>query len=142
MTNLPFILTVTQEEEVDLDKCKDDKPYDFQMKQYLSSAKCQITLIRELRQKTDDGSSLHIEIDNGSVGMRYRTADNLAIFPENSDDIVARVAKLLKLNLDDVFNLEENTDLDKNIKYKFPFPTPISVRTYLTKFCDLVGPIR
>ena len=138
-------MNTTQEKEVDLDTFdvnSDSKEYEFQMKQYLLSASADITLIRELRQRTDDGSTVHIEIDNGPVGVSYRTADNLAMFPENDLETVEKVAKLLGLNLDEVFTLEENEDVDKKIKFKFPFPTPCSVRTFLTKFCDLQSPIR
>jgi len=145
-SNLPFIVnTTTEEKEINLetfDVNSDNKEYEFQMKQYLLSASANITLIRELRQRTDDGSTVHIEIDNGSVGVSYRTADNLAMFPENDLETVEKVAKLLGLNLDEVFTLEENEDVDKKIKFKFPFPTPCSVRTFLTKFCDLHSPIR
>ncbi len=145
-SNLPFIVnTGNDAKEIDLetyDVNSDDKEYEFQMKQYLLSASANVTSIRELRQRTDDGSTIHIEIDNGSCGVSYRTADNLAMFPENDLETVEKVAKLLGLNLDEVFTLEENEDVDKKIKFKFPFPSPITVRTFLTKFCDLHSPIR
>jgi len=144
-SNLPFVVNTTQEKEVDLeafDVNSDSKEYEFQMKQYLVSASANVTVIRELRQRTDDGSTVHIEIDNGSAGVNYRTADNLAMFPENDLETVEKVAKLLGLNLDEVFTLDENEDVDKKIKFKYPFPTPISVRTFLTKFCDLHSTIR
>lgn len=112
------------------------------MKQYLSSVSAKILSIRELRQKTDDGSSVHIEIDCGSTGMSYKTAENLSFFPENCPDMVEKISKLLKIDPDTVFNIKENKDLDKGIKFKYPFPTPLSVRTYLAKFCDLRSPIR
>lgn len=142
---LPFVLTITKEKEIDFeqyDHTKDQKNYEFQMKQYLTSTSAQITGMRELRQKTDDGSSLHIEIDCGSVGVSYTTASNMSLFPENCPNLVEKATKLLKLDPDTVFTIKENKDMDKGIKFKYPFPTPLSVRTYLTKFCDLMGPIR
>jgi len=143
--NLPFNLTITKDKEIDFDTYNgenDDKPYEFQMKQYLSSSSVNVNLIKELRQKTDDGSTLHIELDTGSVGLNYKTAENLVMFPENTPESVEKISKLLGLNLDDVFNIEENMDAEKKIKFKYPFPTPISVRTYLTKFCDLNSALR
>jgi len=142
---LPFILTVTKDKDIDMDTYdaqNDDKPYEFQMKQYLSASSVNVTLIRELRQKTDDGSTLHIEFDSGSAGLSYNTAENLVLFPENTPESVEKVAKLLGLNLDEVFTLEENMDSEKKIKFKYPFPSPLSVRTYLTKFCDLSSALR
>ena len=143
--NTPFTLTMTKDAEINLetyDINSDKKTYEFQIKQYMSSPSAEITNIRELRQKTEDGSTLHIEIDNKSAGMKYKTAENLMVFPENTSDIVERAVKLLGVKPDDVFVLNENKEFDDNIKFKFPFPTPLSVRSYLTKFCDLRSPMR
>jgi len=143
-SNHPFILLVNAaSEEIDVEKYNpagDGFEYEFQTKQYLSASNAKITLMKELRQKTDDGSTLHIEIDSGSSGLTYKTAENLAVYVENRPEDVEKAAKLLGLNLSDIITLQENKDLDK--KAKLPFPTPISVKTFLTKFCDLVGPLR
>jgi len=48
----------------------------------------------------------------------------------------------LGYDLEDKIVLEENKDLKHKIKFKHPFPSPISVRTYLTKFCDIQGTLR
>lgn len=120
----------------------DSKEYDFQAKQYLTSVSANITSIRELRQKTHDGSTLHVEIDCASAGISYKTAQNLAIYPENSSDVVIKAANLLNLNLNDVFEVTQNSELASKGKFKHPIPSPISVKTYLTKFCDLQSALR
>lgn len=143
---LPFVVNFDPElKEIDIDSynsANDGKEYDFQAKQYLAAQTAPITLIRELRQKTDDGSTLHVEIDCGAVGMTYKTAANLAVYPENSREVVERAAKLLGLNLKDVFSVEANSAIDNKNKFKHPIPSPISIETYLTKFCDLQSAIR
>ena len=142
--SLPFNVTISSElKEVDVTKlANDSKEYDFQAKQYITSVSADITGIRELRQKTEDGSTLHIEIDCASAGINYKTAQNLAIYPENSADIVNKAANKFNLNLDDVFEVTQNPDVPSKGKFKHPFPSPVSVRTYLTKFCDLQSALR
>lgn len=143
---LPFTLRVDNSlKEIDLenyDHKNDPKDYDFQAKQYLASSLVNFTCIRELRQRTDDGSTLHVEIDCASAGLSYKTAQNLAVYPENSGSLVHKAADLLNLNLDDVFDLEQNLDGNAKGKFKYPIPSPLSVRTYLTKFCDLQSALR
>ena len=52
---LPFILDIVKVKEVNLGNVKVDEvtPYEFQMKQYLSSHNADIKLIKELRQKAE-----------------------------------------------------------------------------------------
>lgn len=143
---LAFNLVFKQDEkEVDVihyDNKNDGKTYNFQAKQYLASNSAKVTFSRELRQKTDDGSTLHVEIDISTTGLNYITAQNLALYPENTSDFVEKAARVFGVELDSVFALEEKADNEGRVKFEHPFPTPISVRTYLTKFCDLQGPIK
>ena len=74
--------------------------------------------------------------------MSYTTANNLSVYPENSLESINRLAELLDLNLNAVFIMKENRNYESGIKFKYPFPTPISIETYLIKFCDLHGPIK
>jgi NADPH-ferrihemoprotein reductase len=142
----PYVVKFSSDlKEIDLDiydAKNDGKEYDFQIKQYLSSSSANFTLLKELRQKTDDGSTLHVEIDCASAGLTYQTAQNLSIYPENSSDDVEKVAKLLGLNLGDVFTIEKNPEDEKSGSFKHPIPSPISVETYLTKFCDIQGSLK
>jgi len=136
------VVVSSELKEVDLNSLtNDNKEYDFQAKQYITSSLATITSIRELRQKTHDGSTIHIEIDCASAGISYKTAQNLAIYPENSSEIVDKAASILGLNLDEVFEVTPNSDAGKG-KFKHPIPSPVSVRTYLTRFCDLQSALR
>jgi sulfite reductase alpha subunit-like flavoprotein len=45
------------------------------------------------------GSTLEITFDTGKVGMTYKTATNLAIFPTNSQEDIEETAKILGFNL-------------------------------------------
>jgi NADPH-ferrihemoprotein reductase len=56
--------------------------------------------MKELRQNTEYGSTLEVVYDVKGVDLKYETAANLALFPENESHIVERAAKALKINLD------------------------------------------
>lgn len=145
-SKLPFVVAVDNSAQEakwhEYNPETDKTEYEFQVKQFLLGADAKISAIRELRQKTDDGSTIHIEIESGAVGVHYRTADNLAVFPENSAEDVKKMAALLNLNLNDVYTIKANPHYESNLKVKCPCPSPISVKNYLTYFCDLRGPMR
>jgi len=144
--SLPFVINTSSDlKEIDLENynaSSDEKEYEFQAKQYLASTPAPIALIRELRQKTHDGSTLHVEIDNKAAGLTYKTAQNLGIYPENATSLVQKAASLLGLELKTVFSVEQNPEVVTKGKFKHPIPSPISVETYLTRFCDLQGALR
>ncbi len=73
--------------------------------------------------------------------MTYKTATNLAVFPENTEEDVTKVAQLLKYDLDQRFVFKANADSKKS-NAKHPFPTPCTVREALTKFIDFRGTLR
>ena len=66
----------------------------------------------------------------------YRTADNLAVLPENESATVEAVAKWMGYTLDQWFVLEP---IDAAAGHKPIFPTPCSIREALTCYCDLQG---
>ena len=55
---------------------------------YQSSKRVKIHSIKELRQSTEDGSTLEVFFDLSGSGLSYKTAQNLAMFPENTDEDV------------------------------------------------------
>ena len=61
----------------------------------MGSKRVKIKSIKELRQKTDEGSTLEVIFDLKSSGLTYKTAQNLAMFPENSKNDVEFVMKHL-----------------------------------------------
>lgn len=87
---------------------------------------------RELRDKSDPGSTIHMEIDISKKMnvMKYMTADNLGILPKNDSVLVEAVAKALGYDLDQLFDLHP-ANKQKIEKHMLPFPTLCSVRTAL-----------
>jgi len=74
-----------------------------------------------------------LEIDTG--GVPYQTAQDFAIFPVNSADVVTKLAELQGYDLETTFAFRPaKQDV-------VPFPTPCTFRTALEKYCDLTGPV-
>ena len=65
----------------------------------MGSQRLQITKIEELRKSTEDGSTLLVTFNlkdkDGKQILTYKTAQNLAMFPENADTDVEKVLKHL-----------------------------------------------
>lgn len=114
-------------------------------KPYFEAITAKVVKNIELRPETrpkDSGSTRHVEIDVGSIGLSYVTADNLYICPDNEPDLVETIAKVLKVNLDQWFTLEMNTNSNVSSPKSNTvglFPTPCTVRTALTRYCNLAG---
>eukprot|EP00640_Fibrocapsa_japonica_P000889 CAMPEP_0113933598 /NCGR_PEP_ID=MMETSP1339-20121228/740_1 /TAXON_ID=94617 /ORGANISM="Fibrocapsa japonica" /LENGTH=678 /DNA_ID=CAMNT_0000934937 /DNA_START=174 /DNA_END=2210 /DNA_ORIENTATION=+ /assembly_acc=CAM_ASM_000762 len=105
---------------------------------YFQSHTFKVVQNRELRSKcADGGSTRHIEVElKGSGVGSYQTAENLALLPCNPDTLVEKLARCQGYNLDTVFDLEYEEG------QKAIFPTPCTVRTALTRHCDLNNPPR
>eukprot|EP00455_Lapot_gusevi_P010460 TRINITY_DN1472_c0_g1_i6.p1 TRINITY_DN1472_c0_g1~~TRINITY_DN1472_c0_g1_i6.p1 ORF type:complete len:654 (+),score=255.01 TRINITY_DN1472_c0_g1_i6:90-2051(+) len=88
---------------------------------------------RELRAQTNDGSTMHVELDLTDSRLPYVTADNLGVHPRNDYRLVARAAKRLGVRPSDSFVLEK---IEKD-RRKMPVPSPCTVRDALLWFCDL-----
>ncbi|CAK56074.1 unnamed protein product (macronuclear) [Paramecium tetraurelia] len=103
---------------------------DFMALKYINSMAFSISEIKELKALPARGNSTLL-LDLFNQNIEYKTAYNIAIYPQNSDSDVDELCSLLKL--------------DKNVRFKVitnskqPFPNPISVYTYLKKFCDFSG---
>ena len=54
-------------------------------KQFQAAQDVQIKHIVQLRQNTDEGSTLEVSYNLKGTGLSYVTAANLAVFPKNSD---------------------------------------------------------
>ena len=111
-------------------------------KHYVTSVDCKVLAKRELRDASDPGSTIHMEIDvsDHMNVMKYQTADNLGILPRNEPTVVEAVAKALGYNLDQLFELHPANSSDGKIeKHTLPFPTPCTVRTAFERYCDLTG---
>ncbi|MFS8160150.1 MAG: hypothetical protein ACMG6E_08055 [Candidatus Roizmanbacteria bacterium] len=98
--------------------------------------------MKQLRQNTDEGSTLEISYDLRKLGLTYKTATNLAIFPKNNRMAVEECAKRLGYDLDQRFAFVTNPLAKKKDNVKHPFPSPITIREALEHFVDLRGAIR
>lgn len=74
-----------------------------------------------------------LEID--TCGIAYETAQDFAIFPVNSAEIVGKLASLQGYDLETSFVFRPGK------QDVVPFPTPCTLRTALEKYCDLTGPV-
>ena len=122
-------------------QCKNIK-YELTTSQYITSSNkfdnaledLKVLNVEQLRQSTEETSTFMIELDSKEAGMTYQTAETLAIFPENRQELVEKLANFEHWELDKKFVLIGNDESILN-----PFPSPITVREALTKFCDLTG---
>ncbi|KAL3778140.1 hypothetical protein ACHAW5_003148 [Stephanodiscus triporus] len=117
---------------------------------YCQAVDCTVTSRRELRDPSDPGSTVHIEIDvsRRMDVMGYHTADNLGVLPRNETRAVEAVARALDFDLDRIFRLVPNDGNDGAVggnssagvvAHSLPFPTPCTVRECLERYCDLAG---
>lgn len=77
---------------------------EFLTRGYLRSQPALIRSINEVRQNNSDGSSILIEIEP-LKDQKYKTAGNLAVYPENDPEIVEKVAKHFNLDMDAIFDV-------------------------------------
>jgi NADPH-ferrihemoprotein reductase len=108
-------------------------------KHYFTSVRSKVVVNRELRSPGDGGSTRHVELDIHNLrGVTYKTADNLAVLPENDDASVERLASAMGWTalLDKTFTLEKN---NSNDDFKQAFPTPCTVRNALVSYFDIHG---
>jgi len=109
-------------------------------KHYVQAMDCPIVASRELRDPSDPGSTVHMEIDISKhmSSLKYQTADNLGILPKNDSALVELVAKSLGFDLNQLFHLFPSAE-ESATKHTLPFPTPCTVRDCLERYCDLSG---
>ncbi|KAJ0402117.1 hypothetical protein ATCC90586_002659 [Pythium insidiosum] len=100
-------------------------------KHFFTAANAKVIVNRELRQSTDGGSTVHIEMDLKDTGVKYVTADNLAVLPDNPTDIVEQLANLMGYDLEQWVTLEP---VGEDTHGELPFPTPCTIETILTSY--------
>ncbi|KFM58328.1 NADPH--cytochrome P450 reductase, partial [Stegodyphus mimosarum] len=113
-----------------LNSYKNQRP-PFDLKNpYLSN----ILVNRELYK--GDRSCMHIELDISSAKIRYDAGDHVAVYPTNNPELVEKIGKLLNVDLDTVFSLN---NLDEDSTKKHPFPCPTTYRTALLHYVDITS---
>ena len=104
---------------------------------YFDAVDCPVTTVRELRAAADGDSTVHVEVDiSKAAGVTYQTADNLGVLALNDANIVKSVADSLGYNLDQVFSVKAGGTHEW---HGAPFPVPLTVRDFLSRYCDLTG---
>ena len=69
-------------------------------KHFFTAPLASITTNRELRSTTTEGSTRHIELSLRGIsgGLKYETADNLAVLPENDSELVLKLCQCMDYN--------------------------------------------
>ena len=96
---LPFVLSP--------DSVCDYSDYPMNIRNYNKSKPCKVVSVKEMRQKTSEGSTLEVIFD--TTGLKYKTAGNLAVYAENSDHHVQKFAQRMKYDLNMAFALVPNS---------------------------------
>ena len=96
-----------------------------------------------LDQDNNFGSTVQVEFDLSSCGLTYETADTLAICPENNPTVVESLCSWQDWNIDSYFLHQHASPVGQRaVRYKPLFPSPISVRDALLRYCDLTSIVR
>ncbi|PRD35221.1 UNVERIFIED_CONTAM: Cpr [Trichonephila clavipes] len=104
-------------------------PYDMK-NPYLSAVLVNKELYKGSR------SCMHIELDISDAKIRYETGDHVAVYPTNNSELVEKIGKLLDVDLDTLFSLN---NLDEDSTKKHPFPCPTTYRTALLHYVDITS---
>ena len=95
-----------------------------------------VSAVRQLHTSSSDRSCVHVEIDIPGAGVSYEHGDHVAIYPRNSSEVVSRAASLLGVSLSTRFTLSKPSAASM---LQEPFLGPMSLRTSLTCFTDLLA---
>lgn len=156
ITDIPFDIVYHSKAEWPMKIILPESEVNPSTKHYFTAVEVSIVENRELRAPADGGSTRHIDlkiantpltvsissavlvhqscVDISSqlppLSLQYHTADNLAILPENSQEKVELLAKALNFDLETIFSLRRGKPF---------FPSPISIREALTRFCGILN---
>ena len=124
------------------DSSKPEVSYEMSARHHILSKRVKIESITELRQEPESGSTLEVTFDIADSGLTYKTAQNLAMFPENTDSDVQFVLK--HIGVEDSqhytqFRFSQNPALAKKVPAKHPIVSPFTPFDAVKKFVDLRG---
>lgn len=69
------------------------------IRQYIGGKDVTLKSMQQLRQNTDNGSTLEAVFELKNTGLSYKTANNFALFPTNTSSDVRVAAERLGFNL-------------------------------------------
>ena len=74
-----------------------------------------------------------------SPEFKYKVADNIGVYPQNSESFVISIVEKLKFDINKVVIVRK---LRKEIKRKISFPNEMTVKDILLNVIDLSSPIK
>lgn len=110
-------------------------------KYFFSSHYVTVTKNREMRTPADGGHTVHMEFDLTDSNVKYFTADNLAVIPDNLESSVHQFSQTCG-----GFDLDQYVSIipvslpegdEEVIPFKHPFPNPCSLREIFTLYLDI-----
>ncbi|CCD23871.1 NADPH--hemoprotein reductase NDAI_0C02110 [Naumovozyma dairenensis CBS 421] len=110
-------------------------PFD-QTHPYIAPITFSKELIKQIGDSKLDRNCVHAEIDISGSNLKYSTGDHVAFWPSNAIEKVNQFLSIFNLDGDLIFNL---TPLDNTVKA--PFLTPTTIRTAISHYLEITGPI-
>lgn len=95
-----------------------------------------IKVNRNIHNEGSGRHCMHIEVDIEGSRIRYDAGDHVAVYPTNNVELVEKIGKLLNLDMDAVFTMN---NLDEDSSKRHPFPCPTTYRTALLHYVDIVA---
>jgi NADPH-ferrihemoprotein reductase len=116
--------------------------YDYNSKRYLQAVECEIENIEEMRKEKINGSTLKIVYNIKDKNISYNIADNLGIFPTNTESSVNKILQSQKYDPSLIVNIENlNRQTKKPLSKKLAIINNISILDILTNIIDLSSQI-
>jgi len=109
-------------------------------KYFFSSHQVTVTKNNEMRQPADGGHTVHMEFDITNSGVKYFTADNLAVIPDNTDVSVQHFSQTCGgFDLNQYISIVPVPEVpdEEKIPFKHPFPNPCSLRDVFALYLDI-----
>lgn len=120
----------------------DDLGKDFTFGKFAAAKKAKVIEIKEMRQvSTDDLSTLQIQLQL-PAGETYETAQNMVIFPRNTQNMVDKMLVYLEKSGAELVCLNPKVTPEELKKTVLSFPANTPLRSILAKFIDIKAPVK